>query len=70
MRALRYWEGGAEGSTAGTWQPVGRLDARRRQEAAELTVGARCPVCRRVLVARMGRRGPTFVCGCPGAREA
>ena len=25
---------------------------------------ARCPICRTVLVARLGRAGPYFFCGC------
>ena len=28
-------------------------------------VTARCPLCRHVLVARQGRAGPYFFCGCP-----
>jgi hypothetical protein len=44
----------------------GGLDDARRQQLAECVVAVRCPVCRHVLVACITRRGPCFVCACPG----
>jgi hypothetical protein len=35
-----------------------------RWRAADLLAEPRCPRCRVVLVARMGRRGPCFPCCC------
>jgi hypothetical protein len=33
-------------------------------------VTVRCPLCRMVLIARMGRRGPAFYCDCIEIRKA
>jgi CO dehydrogenase nickel-insertion accessory protein CooC1 len=33
-------------------------------------VSVRCPVCRLMLIARMGRRGPGFYCRCPALKKA
>jgi hypothetical protein len=43
--------------------PRGR---RPRPGPADVLDGARCPVCRAPLVARMTRAGPGFPCLCPG----
>ena len=38
---------------------------RGRRPTACLLEVVRCPLCRAPLVARMGRRGPSFYCLCP-----
>lgn len=35
-----------------------------RQSSTGITDEPRCPLCRYVLVARMGRNGPDFFCAC------
>lgn len=44
------------------------LDLQLQQDAADLLVSPRCPVCRAPLVARMTRQGPRFLCLCDEAR--
>lgn len=42
----------------------GVREAKQRRAAAEVAGEARCPCCRMLLVARMGRNGPWFPCRC------
>jgi hypothetical protein len=39
---------------------------RRRPRFEVESQPARCPKCNRVMVAYVGRHGPTFLCGCKG----
>ncbi len=40
------------------------------REALDDLAVARCPLCRMMLIARMGRRGPGFYCRCSKKRAA
>jgi hypothetical protein len=49
---------------------VARNEPSRREiinirQALDVLGAARCPLCRVQLVARLGRAGPYFACGCP-----
>jgi hypothetical protein len=55
---------------ADTRAPIQRRTQRERQvidQWHDLVVPGRCPLCRHVLVARLGRGGPFFACGCGAA---
>ncbi len=50
--------------------PISRTTPRERQmidRVHDLVVPGRCPMCRFVLVARLGSAGPFFACGCGAA---
>lgn len=56
---------------AGRDRPVvTRRDLVSIRETQETLGDARCPLCRAMLVARQGRRGPYFFCRCPRRRAA
>lgn len=40
------------------------------KETLEELATARCPLCRMLLIARMGRRGPGFYCRCRALKKA
>ncbi len=44
--------------------PSARETDRTRVDSVDLLDTARCPCCRAPLIARMGRQGPYFHCGC------
>jgi len=50
--------------------PVTRREILSIREALDEMGVARCPLCRVILVARMGRSGPRFYCRCPKKRAA
>jgi len=50
--------------------PTPRREILSIREALDEMGVARCPLCRVVLVARMGRAGPRFYCRCPKKRAA
>jgi hypothetical protein len=59
----------AEENAAERKDKAGREVIRIRRTLEELW-DARCPLCRMVLVARLGRAGPGFFCRCPSKRAA
>jgi hypothetical protein len=63
MRVLRGFDTGLIVAPAAE-----RVDVRRRQETAEVTVVARCPRCGGELVPRIARGRPGFWCRCPVRR--
>jgi hypothetical protein len=44
-------------------------DLKVQQDAADLLVTGRCPICRAPLVARMTCQGPKFLCLCAEGRH-
>ena len=50
--------------------PVSPREIISIREALEDYAAARCPLCRTMLIARMGRRGPGFYCRCTKKRAA
>ena len=50
-------------------QPTMR-EAHRIGKTQEELASARCPICREFLVARLGRGGPYFFCGCTTKQAA
>ena len=54
----------AEENAAERKETTGR-DVLRIGRTLEELGDARCPLCRTVLVARLGRSGPRFFCRCP-----
>lgn len=53
---------------AGPFQEMGVVQAIRDRHYDELMQG-RCPICNVLMVARLGRQGPYFHCGCPPKKK-
>jgi hypothetical protein len=64
MHVFRSWQPEEQGNGASRTATPEVLDVRRRQRTAEVIGVARCPRCRAVLVAAVGRGRPDFFCRC------
>ncbi len=51
-------------------RPANQRETVNIRAALEEMGVARCPLCRAMLIARMGRRGPGFFCRCSKKRAA
>ena len=60
----RAYESRSDKTTGAKPKPSRRDIISIRETLDELSV-ARCPLCRAMLIARMGRGGPAFFCACP-----